>query len=77
MKKPTLNNQFVLKKIEGGSAYLSGEGEALVPKNFLPKDAKVGDQFVITVADPKSEAEKSQVTAREILNEILKPKKIR
>lgn len=75
MKKLTPNNQFELRKIDGESVHLSGEGEAIIPKNVLPKDAKIGDRFVIRVSDPESEAEAGQITAKELLNEILKPKK--
>lgn len=75
MKKLTPNNQFELRKIDGENVYLFGEGEAIIPKNFLPKGAKVGDRFVLNVLDPESETEKRQLTAKEILNEILKPKK--
>ena len=75
MKKLTPNNQFELRKIDGERVHLSGEGEAIIPKNVLPKGAKVGDKFILNVLDPESEARKRHVTAREILNEILRPKK--
>ena len=75
MKKLTPNNQFELRKIDGESVHLSGEGEAIIPKNVLPQGAKVGDKFILNVLDPESEARKRHVTAREILNEILRPKK--
>ena len=75
MKKLTSNNQFELRKIDGEIAHLSGEGEVIIPKNFIPKDAKAGDKFILNILDPESEAQKRHVTAREILNEILKPKK--
>jgi hypothetical protein len=74
VKKLTPNNQFELRKIDGESVHLSGEGEAIIPKNVLPKGAKVGDKFILNILEPESEAEKGQATAREILNEILKPK---
>jgi len=75
MKKPTQKKTFVLEKIEGEKVYFSGENQAILPKKILPDDIKIGDQFVITAVDPKIEKEDKQITAKEILNEILKPKK--
>jgi len=76
MRKSAVKNLFALKKIEGESVHLSGEeGEVVVPKKLLSGEVLVGDKFVVTVSDQKSEAEKNHVTAREILNEILKPRK--
>lgn len=75
MKKNLPENSFVIKKVSEGKVYLSGVGEVVLPEALLPKTLNVGDDVNITLTDPNDENEVNKTTAREILNEILKPKK--
>jgi hypothetical protein len=66
---------FTLKKIEGGSAYFSsGEDKAILPKNRLPAGAKVDNEYLLNISDPKLEKERNRQTSRDILNEIMRSK---
>lgn len=72
IEKDALTSEFTLARIEGDNAVLVSAGnECLMPLVFLPKGLKEGDVIEATFSTGEAEKRKREMSAKEILNEIL------
>ena len=72
MSNDTITTIFTLDRFEEGKAVLLGEHyEVIVPKRIVPKQIKEGDVLHLTLSSDEAETRKRELSAKEILNEIL------
>ena len=75
MTEDTKTTIFTLDRFEEGKAVLIGEKEEIViSKKIIPKAIKEGDILHLTISSDEAETKKKELSAKELLNEILKGK---
>lgn len=71
-QKDSISVKMVIDRFDGKNVILKHEEEEFfVAKKLLPKESKLDDSIVVTIATEKNHSEMMEKTAKEIINEIL------